>query len=203
MITTLLGEPDKLSTNMHYLRGPKVKLYLTSRVEEMEATPRFVELREKAARRLTKAAKSADARRRRLLAAVLARPYLLRVYPRAELEALAIAAFEEASAERGDFLTVRSSAGEIFIATLCVDFLLAHCSDFERELKNVVGKNGADEARFMIYGEVFKRIMQIYPHLADECWRRRKEQREISEMRAIFSKSRKPAGAVPKTSQAC
>ena len=51
MITTFLGEPDKLATNPHYASAPRMRLYERHRVENAEQTADWLAAKQKLAER--------------------------------------------------------------------------------------------------------------------------------------------------------
>jgi hypothetical protein len=170
LIKKYLGEPDKLTENMHYKSGPPVQLYLIDRIERFENTPEFEAEKAKKTARSNAAKKAAETRRRRTEETVDALKIDVPRFGWDELVRRACRAYNLLQSERnGDFRASPDSEPK-FIARICVNYLRHELTPYESHLDDVRGAVGAEEAKLQIKIKVLEAIAECYPELGPECF---------------------------------
>ena len=176
MIDRFLAEPDKLAVNPHYRSGPPRKLYLQSRVDEIEASDVFKIAKRRAAPRKA-AAKKAVATKARDTERYVER--LIVVVPRiadADLAERACNHYNFRAAPRSDedyFRPATPQSDGRFLERITVNYLRHRLTQYESHLTDVAGKVASAAAKAAIKAKVLDAIAVAYPRLADECGRQK------------------------------
>lgn len=178
MVDRLLGEPDRLVRNPHYLSSAPARLYALARVEVAEGTPEFVTLRAIATRRSAAAREAADRRRQTVLARIAAVRIPVPQLSRRALAELAVEhrnhRDEERSWDRFDHVPNPATVAEADPAALVrwqVNYLRHVLTDYDRLLDGLFRATGRIEAERLLRERVYQAIAAAYPALADECRR--------------------------------
>jgi hypothetical protein len=166
MIRDLLGEPDKLVTNLHHRSGPRVRLYTLARIEKAEASPTFVKAREKMQRRSLSALLAAEEQRERLRECLHEMPVEVRRIPIKEVREMAIQHYNAwQSGKRNPGETAREDSDERFLVRITVNYVRHELTSYDAEMDEVAGRIGADEGRDLVRQKILEAIAEAYPEL--------------------------------------
>ena len=178
VLKRLLGEPDNLAPNPHArTHGAPMRLFDLARVAEAEGTSEFVEMSKAVSRRREAAKRSAEARRKELLAKVETMPIDVRPLPIGELRSRAIEHFNDRVAEfemrdgRGRTRASIDSDPE-FLDRITVNYVRHHLTDYDRTIASeLASRPGVDDAVVTLKERVLDAIGEAYPDLEEETWR--------------------------------
>ena len=178
MVSSLLGEPDKMGENRHYKRGGDVGLYLILRVEQAESGAEFKERSAKAmAQRGKRSASAQAAAETKKLAAIDTAEFLaahieIPQMPVAELTAVACAHWnarrEDWDGEWPQMPAHPKKSDGAFLARISVNFL-RHADAYDDLNGMARGRVGVADAYIKRRNILLSRIAGIYPHLRKEC----------------------------------
>ena len=190
LIKRLLGEPDKLSPNPHYRSGPKMVLYLLSRVESIEAKHQEVldDAGQKRARRHDAAQKAVKTKRLRTKQKSLAAIKPLERLPLPELVQCACDSYNKLPLRRKtrqrddweddwDYREKKEASPDsdrLFLDRICVNYLRHVILDYDVAIDQTEMVGGR-EVYQPVRRKVFVEIARAYTELAEEC--RRQEER--------------------------
>ncbi len=184
MIKLFLPEPDLFVTNPVYRSGPKMRLYLLSRVEEIEKTDAFLAAAANSEKRKKSARKAVDTKLKKL------KQYIDNMdikVPVIDLKKLFRKACQHHNHQKNqmqysfpsiyaDFIPANLKySDENFLFRISVNYLRHQLTRYENELKKIVGKTGASEGYIEIKRKVLDAIAQAYPDLAEECQRQQEQ----------------------------
>ena len=186
LIKRLLGQPDKQKPNPHYRSGPKMSLYLLSRVEaaEQEHQAPLDGVRQKRAPRREAARKAVETKRSRIMQDSLA---AIKPLPRLPLPELVQRACDNynrlplhrTTRQRDDWdddwayrekKEACPASDKLFLDRICVNYLRHILSDYDSAIDQG-GKVGGREVYQPVRRKVFTEIAKVYPELSDECRR--------------------------------
>ena len=175
LIEQFLPEPDKLAPNPHYRSGPPRKLYLESRVAEIEATDRFRIAARKAGRRKTAARKAVQTKLWTMEQYVAKLVVDVPLVERGELIQAACDHYNARRSPRTDgddgFCAATPESDHSFLDRIAVNFIRHRLTRYEDRLIEIYGKVGTETAYCRIKYKVLGAIAAAYPDLAPECHR--------------------------------
>lgn len=181
-ITRFLGDPDALATNPNYRRGPQMRLYNLTRVEDTEKSDQWRDWFDKSkARREAASArqtKRMDYCRSELVAEINAVTIRIPHMAEDELYRVAVANRNDQAdwhaADRGSYEMHHATVATADTAALqrwAVNYLRHVETEYDWLLDRVTGRVGVDEGRRLIRKRILDAIAAQYPHLAQECAR--------------------------------
>jgi len=181
MIGRLLSAPDMTLPNPEYRSGAPMRLYRRARVEAIETTPEFTELREAGARRAERAKNVAVRRAAELVAKARAyEPELPTTLDYEQLKKRAIRIYNTQSLHRGDRATLDSDAA--FLARMSWNYFRHHMTDWDATWEGFSGKPGVREAYIAAAGSLASHVCERFPVLRDaaRAWLDRKQENVAS-----------------------
>lgn len=178
LIKILLGEPDKTAQNPHYRSAAPMRLYLKSRVEEVETSAEWTALKGEADKRKQSASKAVETKLQKLRVELAKLKISIIELSKDELIQKACDHYNSRQTYRGiEFEPAGPESNPRFIDRITVNYLRHVLTPYERELAEVKGKTGVGEAYMEISRKVFDAISDLYPWLKDECARQLRERR--------------------------
>ena len=183
LIRTHLGAPDRTRPHPHYRLAPPIRLYLTARVEAVEASDAWATAQETRRRQKGGARLTGQTTQQHLQAYLDRLPITITVWSRDVLIQKACQHYNRRQAERHweDGREATPDADPAFLARILVHYLRQSVSRYEEELKQVFGTRGVREADAAIQQKVYGAIQAAYPALATECARQLQEKLAQSE----------------------
>jgi hypothetical protein len=187
LIRRFLPTPDKIATNPHYKCAAPMRLYLTSRVQEIEAAGDFKSQLERAQQRKQAASRAVETKRERLRERLAQIIIAVPTLPQDELIEAACTHYNSRKLDllldRGHTYTPATpNSDEWFLHRITVNYIRHQLSSYERQLRRVAGRVGANEAWLEISRKVFRAIGEAYPWLAGECDRQLREREQADEV---------------------
>jgi restriction system protein len=167
LIRTLLGPPDKTTTNPVFRSKLPVKLWERSRVEEAETRPEFIVNRGRRDRYSSSARASADKKRHELLDKVGSIEIEVNLLPIDKLYSDAISEWENLGAMRGDYERDGRDADESTKKRWAVNYVRHNLLYASHDLFLGRGQVGVREAQAALEGKMYDAIARSYPELAD------------------------------------
>lgn len=177
LIKGFLPEPYKIRPNFYYRKGPPVKLYRPADIEQIESQDDFKLALQKLSGRKAGAKKSVQTKLAAIQKYVSGLKFEIPLLTR---EALLEAAIDNYNSFRDRDFDARKTSDGKFLRRIQVNYL-RHCeSDYDSELGEIYSKVGAKEAYLEIRTKVLDEIARLYPWLAEECLRQKKDAIEKS-----------------------
>lgn len=184
LIEKFAGNPDRVVRNPHSRKSSDMKLYLKSRIEDIEQQEIFkIELEKSLVR---------QKRRKDVVIKMKAKTFdWANSLPKPEFELkdqskliiLACEHYNDLWSFRDEFDKSASPNDDVnFINRITVNYLRHVCSDYEEYLFDSRGKVGAHEARILIKLFILKSIGDFYPWLKQECNNQAKKIKHIVEI---------------------
>lgn len=175
LIRQHLGAPDRSCPNPYYRASAPMRLYAKARVETVEVSPEWTDMRARVDRRRISAAKAVQTKRQSLRAAVEALVIEVPVVPWTELIRRSCDHYNAYHLDRGrwDAMPAKPTANPAFLHRICVNFLRHQLTSYEEELAKIYGKTGVQEAYILIKQQVLDAIAATYPQLAEACAQQR------------------------------
>jgi hypothetical protein len=181
LVAELLGEPDKLGINPHYKSGPPTRLYLQSRVEEAERSPKWISSQEGRDGRREAAALAVKTKTETLMAQI---EQLVVRLPRLDNDELMSLAVRNKNTSIPDWVIERGDARfavledlhpwpdyDEFRDRICVNFLRHGATSYDRVLRGIYGRVAKREAHRRLSKKIYDAIAEAYPMLAREAHR--------------------------------
>lgn len=171
LIKRFLKTPDLVVDNPHYKCAGQMNLYLIERIESIEATPEFKAMMESANGRKKKASQAVETKRSKIMAHVNGLNIVVPEMPEQELREKAVKSFndfKEAKAMRRDdyeFEPATVNSDETFLNRISMNYLRHKCTKYERELNQIFGKVGVDDAYVILKEKINGAILEKYPFL--------------------------------------
>lgn len=175
-ISTFLPTHDKEAKNPHYSKSPPMRLYLITRVSDVEQTDAYKQFTEGNKSRVIGAAKATSTKKNRLLNEVSMWDISLKCKPVEVVIQDAIRSYnnfhEELLSERGhDYTEASPSSGVEFLNRITVNYIRHNLSYYDEKLERLFGKVGKMEAYIILNKKIYAKIGDIYPVLSEECKR--------------------------------
>ena len=176
-IELFLKTPDKEADNPYYKFASPMKLYLISRVEEIEKTNEFIEFKNKNIKKVIGSKKAVETKKQKLLKEV--KGWVIKLekkdYNKVVLSAInSYNTFKrQISFERGnfDFEPATLNSDKFFLERITVNYLRHRLSNYEKKLDRIFGKVGKSRAYVIINLKIYEKIAEVYPELKEECYR--------------------------------
>lgn len=170
LIRTFLKEPDLITDNPHYKSAPPMSLWELDKIVRIEETPTFIEAKKEAQARQKIAGKSVDTKKQKILNYVNALVIKLPEFTEEQVVRRACKAYnmrkENLSMERGyEYEPANANSDSVFLNRICVNYLRHQCSSYERQLQNIFGKVGTQEAYVILKAKVNQAIYDTYKFL--------------------------------------
>jgi hypothetical protein len=170
MICDFLGKADRTRPNL-YSGKALIRLWSLRRIEEVAASPGFIERQAAGKRRSAASASAADRKRQRLLERIHQVPMSVPLMNRDKVIPRACEHYNERAAWRDEEWTASSDADEEFLYRITVNYLRHELTEYEAELDSLHGLVGRPEASRLIRKRILDAIAEAYPWLAGECSR--------------------------------
>lgn len=171
LIRRFLKAPDLIVDNPHYKSASPMRLYLIEKIEAIEATPEFKIMMESANGRKKKANQAVDTKRNKILAYVSNLKIDVPEMPEDELRKKAVKSYndfkEQRAMERDDFEFEPATvdADDAFLNRISLNYLRHRCTRYEKELNQIFGKVGVDDAYVILKEKINNSILEKYPYL--------------------------------------
>lgn len=182
LIEKFLPNPDSLCTNPVFKCASPMKLYYLLKVEKIEKSKRFLELKNSLSSRKSGAKKAAETKRIKTQKYVDSLNIEVEKFSRHDLIENACDQYnaykEYIQSERSewfDFEPASSRSDQSFLNRICVNFLRHQATKYEQCLDDTKGKVGTNKAYFEIKIKVLNAIAKEYPWLEHECSRQEKD----------------------------
>lgn len=174
MVTRLLGEPDKTATNPRYRSAAPTRLYLITRVADVETTDAFKAAVEKALKRAAVGRAVADKKRAEHVAEAEALPIRVEHRTADELMRDAIRAYNDRGPKYDrdyEWQPATRGSDPAFLERIQVNFARHNLTIYDEALEVSFARVGVHEAVRVIRRRVYETIAAAWPHLAGECTR--------------------------------
>jgi hypothetical protein len=178
IIAALLGEPDKLKPNPWYRSSPPVRLFLITRVKELEESAAFKSHTVKRAKRSLAAVKAVETKKALMLTLIKNINIRIPELSPDELVMRAVRNYNVHHADRGrleNYTTVQALASwdnlDSFRDRICVNYLRHNCTQYDSILHYLTSRIGREDAHRLLFQRIIERIAGCYPQLADEARR--------------------------------
>lgn len=174
-IELFLGAPDKEGINPHYRSGPKVKLYLLSRVVAAEGSDSYKQFLAENLSKRESAQKAVETKRAKLFEYVNMCKIHVVVRDFQKVVAEAIEAYNwhkfDVSQHYGhdDYKPATEKSDKEFLDRITVNYLRHNLSQYDDELAELFGKVGTEEAYKILNKRIYSEIAKAYPNLRAEC----------------------------------
>lgn len=170
LIKRFLPEPDKTVDNPHYKSAEPMKLWLISRVDEIEKTDEFIAVKSVTAVRKQKANKAVATKRAKIMGYVDFLKIDVPVFTREELIRKACSAYNQRNAhkqynEESFWTPADENSDWHFLNRICTNYLRHQCTRYETELEKIFGKVGNEEAYTRLKKKVNEAILKAYNFL--------------------------------------
>ena len=167
---------DKETKNPYYSKASPMRLYLISRVKEVENTDAYKLFFEKNRGRVAGARNAVTTKKNLLLNEVLSWEISLKEKPLKSLIQNAIHSYnkfhEELQSERGhEFNAASLSSDKSFLERITVNYIRHNLSHYDNKLEQLFGKVGKNEAYSILNKKIYSKIEEKYPTLSVECKR--------------------------------
>lgn len=168
LVKIFLPEPDLEKINPIYKSASPQKLYLQSRVEEIENSTKFKCELEKSKKRKVSSKKAVETKEQKLFREIknFKRPNLPEISKNKLIEK-AILHYNIIHFESGKFACM--SDDKEFLDRISVNFIRHEVSNYEEQLNFIFGKVGKNKAYALIKEKILRTIAEKYPWLSDEC----------------------------------
>lgn len=182
MIRAFLGDPDKTAPNPFYRNaGAPMRLYSLTRVREAETSEQWIAARELASTRSKASHERALRKAKQLVQSVENLSVAVPELSEAELSRQACEHYNHRATDRsflrdrGDFMQFATSNSDpAFLNRIKVNYLRHEYTIYDEALYGVRKKIGAGRSRAAIRNLVLREIAKVYPALAEECDRQRR-----------------------------
>jgi len=174
MIRRLLGDPDLTVRNPYYRKAPEMKLYLIERVNRIEGSDIFLELKEKSMKRSEAMKKVAKMKESELLKYIDSIEIEVK---KMEIEKIKNLAIEEYNFHQGEIdhfenmLIGKKDLDSAFLSRITVNYIRHNLTNYEDLLEELEGKVGKYEAYIKLKNKILEKIAEVYPDLKDECYK--------------------------------
>ena len=173
MIRDLLGESDDTRQNPKGVTKPRMKMWLVSRVDEVQNDPSFDNRLVKARNRSAIGTKAAEARAQELADLVSKIEITVTEWSMASAVELAIGHYnvlkEERVGFRYDWEPAAADSDPEFLDRITVNFLRHECTTYDSLVNNLKGLVGKDRAYVLLRNRTLDAIAEVYPDLEWEC----------------------------------
>lgn len=175
-ISRFVADCDQISPNPRSENAAPLKLYLLTRIEDIEQSNEFKEFALASDKRKAAAAKAAETKKQKILAEI--KGWEIVVIPEA-LDKVRCDAIDAYNGHQGwiceyKFREIRFATKDSdpnFLDRITVNYLRHQLSDYGDRLHQFLGPNGEDEAFKALRDKILLAIAERYPDLATECRR--------------------------------
>lgn len=173
MIRDLLGEPDDTRQNPNGVHKPRMKMWLISRVEEVESDTSFADRLNQARNRSAVGTKAAEARAKTLTDLVSKIEITVVQMPMADAVELAIGHYNVRKEEREgfsyDWRPATADSDPEFLDRITVNYLRHQGTTYDSLLNKLKGLVGKSQAYVLVHNRTLDAIAEAYPDLEEEC----------------------------------
>lgn len=177
MIRDLLGEPDDTRQNPNGVNKPRMKMWLVSRVDEVECDPAFSDRLDQARTRSAVGTKTAEIRAKKLTDLVSQIEITVVQMPMADAVECAISHYNLLKGERVglryDWQLAAADSDPEFLDRITVNFLRHEGTTYDSLLRKLKGLVGKDQAYVLIHNRTLDAIAEAYPDLEWACEKQR------------------------------
>lgn len=168
LIKCFLDQPDKTKVNPFYKSASPQKLYLVSRVEEIEKSQEFQEKKLIASKRSRAAVDRAEVKRADLVKKVLSSVHV-RYISYKKLRSAAISSKIQYDQVRGNCTADHDKAEEHHIHRWMVNYARHELSNYDSVREEYFGMVGVHDAAEELRAVVLNKIAELWPELKDAC----------------------------------
>lgn len=170
LIKRFLPEPDLITTNPYYKSSPEMKLWLIDIIDEIEQKPEFKAMFYSASNRKKSANKAVETKKSQILSYVRNIKIIIPDIDKEQLIQKACESYNNhkswLSYERGyDFTPASPTSDEYFLNRITLNYLRHRCTRYERELEEIFGKVGTQEAYMILKERINSAILEKYTFL--------------------------------------
>lgn len=182
LIRELVGQCDLTSPNPWYRSAPRLKLYLKTRIYEIEATKEFSKFQERARARQESAARAVETRTDNLHREIRESKAHVPLLSREELIRRACNSWNnhkvdlacEGRIETDEWHPASAESELAFLDRISVNYVRHELTGYERKLRARCVGVRRSALYLLISRKAFEAIAATYPHLAEECERQMK-----------------------------
>lgn len=174
-IDLFLQTHDKETKNPVFRTASPMKLYLITRVDEIEQTKAFQEFQIGNEARKNGSKKAIETKKAKLLKEIYGWKIHLEYKDIENIRENAIYSYNKFKGEMAeefgnyDFIPATSKSDTIFLNRIIVNYLRHHLSNYDDKLEGIFGKVGKMEAYCIINKKIYSKIAEVYPSLKNEC----------------------------------
>jgi len=175
-ISHFVPDSDRISPNPRFEKAAPLKLYLSTRIEDIERSDEFREFMLASEKRKAAIAKAAETKKQKLLAELEGWEIVVTKEPLDKVRCDAIDAYNghqdwicEYESRGIRFATKDSDPN--FLDRITVNYLRHQLLDYGNRLAQLLGPTGKDEAYKALRDKILLAIAERYPDLATECRR--------------------------------
>src|SRR3990167_371939 len=174
-IDLFLQTHDKETKNPVFRTASPMKLYLKTRVEEIEQTKAFQEFQIGNEARKNGSKKSIETKKNKLLKEICDWKIHLKYKDIRDIRKNAIYSYNKFKGEmveefgNYDFTPATTDSDSVFLNRVIVNYLRHNLSNYDSKLDDIFGKVGKSEAYRIINTKIYAKIAEVYPVLKDEC----------------------------------
>jgi len=181
MINRLLGNADLIVKNPYYSKAPEMKLYLIERVNGIENSEIFSELKKRSMKRSESMKKVARMKEKELLGYIDSIKIEVKEMNIEKIKKLAINEYNDHQDETGHFenIIIKGRIDIAFLNRIMVNYIRHNLTSYENLLEELKNKVGKDKAYMKLKKKILEKIAEVYPMLKDECNRQMIELIEI------------------------
>ncbi len=175
IIKKFLPEPDMVKKNPIYKSASPMKLYNIKKVKRAEKNTEFKKAIEKSKIRSERMTNIALLKKNKLLEEIDKMEFSIKVIPIKMVLANSIRSYNEFHGEKSmeygnfDFEPVNVNANSDFLERIEVNYIRHNLTKYDRELEEMAGKIGVNEAVVKIRNRILDSIAEKYPGLKEQC----------------------------------
>jgi len=166
LIKKFLGEPDEKRENPHYRSAAPMRMYNPDRVQSVEATDDFLEAYAKAIAR----SKTGKIIAERKATELVEKAKLLTIaVTRLPIDQLRQEAIKSYNDSHWYSACATEDSNLSFLARIMVNYIRHSLTEYDRNLEELAGKIGVQEAIDVIRRRIYTEITETYPEFTTEC----------------------------------
>ncbi len=161
-------EPDLVKRNP-MRRSQNMYLFRISKIEEIEKTPEFLELKDIVRKRKTAARKAVETKTKNVVNQVKNFPVHVERIENVVDEA--IESYNDWNSWREDFegFVSKKNSSKEFLDRITVNFIRHELTSYDDDLEKIRGKVGIRKAYGIEREKIFEEIAKVYPEFKEEC----------------------------------
>ena len=161
-------EPDLVKRNP-MRRSQNMYLFKISKIEEIEKTPEFLNLKDIVQKRKTAARKAVETKTKNIVNQVQSFPVHVERIENVVDEA--IESYNDWNSWKEDFegFVSKKNSSKEFLDRITVNFIRHELTSYDEDLDKIHGKVGVRKAYGIEREKIFEEIAKVYPEFKEEC----------------------------------